>query len=156
MATWTEQQKADAVALAVQVGPTEAGERLGIPKSSIYRWMTPDERDQWREHSRAKTRLAHEGTARKWAELRSAMVDDTGDVARRILEVLRDSVEFIDVSTARDAKDLATAMAILVDKAQLLGGDATSRPAMPWDPEAVKADAEARVVHLRPVEEATG
>ena len=147
--TYTDDEKAAAIDLTVHVGPTEAGSRLGIPKSTLANWLTPDQQAEMAERSTAKTRAATEAHSRRWAEVRAAMVDDAGDCARRLLAVLADNVDSLVPRSARDAKDLATAMAILIDKAQLLSGDATSRPAMPWDRDEVVADATVRAEGLR-------
>lgn len=153
---YTPEQRAEAVALAVEVGTTEAASRLEMPKSTLNGWLSDEDRAQMRARSAAKTSAATEEATRRWALVRAELVGEAGDCAKALLALIRDHVEELAPRNARDAKDLATAMAILVDKAQLLDGGATSRPALPWDPDAVKADAEARVVALRPVEDLTG
>jgi hypothetical protein len=73
------------------------------------------------------------------------MVHEMGDVAQRALEKVKDC---IDAEKGRDAKDYATTMAILVDKAQLLSGGATQRTSL--DTAQLIEQAKARVIELVP------
>lgn len=60
----------------------------------------------------------------RWAERRAVMVEEIGATAHMALQ---QCVNATAKGYGRDAKDFATTLAILVDKAQLLSGDATSR-----------------------------
>jgi transposase-like protein len=42
---YTHEQKQEAVALAYEVGPTEAGRQLGISKNTISGWLNKSRRD---------------------------------------------------------------------------------------------------------------
>jgi hypothetical protein len=67
----------------------------------------------------AQTEAAHEGVRLAWAQRRSTLVDRFGEIA----ELLLDRIKADD----SDPRGNATALGILVDKAQLLSGSATSR-----------------------------
>lgn len=150
--TYTDEQRAEGVALCLEVGMAEAHNRTGIPKPTLSRWLTPEQQTEMAERFQQKTAAATEASRQHWAELRAVMVDEAGDVAQRLLRLIADHTGDLAPSSPRDAKDLATAMAILVDKAQLLSGDATSRPSMPWSKAEVVAEAAERAEGLRVIE----
>lgn len=116
---WTDEQRAEALQLVrdgVSVRDIEA--RTGIAKSVVARWA----RDAGIDSPRAEqTAAATEATKLAWAQRRATLVDRFGEVAEKLLDRIEDDEQ------ARDAKDLMTAAAIAVDKAQLLSGGATSR-----------------------------
>lgn len=60
----------------------------------------------------------------RWAERRAVMVEEIGAAAHM---ALAQCVNATSVGQGRDAKDFATTLGILVDKAQLLSGAATAR-----------------------------
>lgn len=149
MATYTEERKAEAVALALDVGPTEAGERLGIPKSTISSWFAPEQRAELAARSTAKTAAA---TATRTAHLEQRRLDLAeslmADAERLRLQLFAPCVERKamivslgreagseiqvvnidrDQPTFRDQQTIATTLAIAVDKVQVLTGQATER-----------------------------
>ena len=75
------------------------------------------------EARRAQTEAARAARQEKWAELREERADRFGEVIDDLVMGIQVKV-FDPKATARD---LATALGILVDKAQLLTGGATSR-----------------------------
>ena len=71
------------------------------------------------------------------------------EVGRAAELALNEVVKSIETGNPKDAKDLATTMAILIDKAQLLSGGATSRPNV--DPGALLEEARGKVARLVPM-----
>lgn len=125
--TYTDEQKAEALALYAEVGPAEASRRTGIASGTIASWASRTASGDG--GTLATKRVEHqqanvESLKAKWAERRLVMVDEIGTVAHMALAQVQEAVL---TGKGRDAKDFATTMAILVDKAQLLGGDATQR-----------------------------
>jgi transposase-like protein len=118
---YTDEQKADALALYVEHGPAETARRTGIAKGTLASWA---HRAGVQSVATELTAAATEAASAKWAERRQTMVDEIGLVAEAALSGAAGAVL---AGRPRDAKDYATTMAILVDKAQLLGGDATTR-----------------------------
>lgn len=147
--TYTEDDKANAVALCIEVGPTEASKRLDIPKSSIASWLTPDDQVVMAERVTAKTRAATEARARQLDAERMALALDLMDDIGRLRAQLFDpcverkvvtlagskdetgSWEIVDIErdapTFSDQKAIMTTLAIAVDKVQVLTGEATER-----------------------------
>lgn len=118
---YDEATKARAVALAAEVGCAEAGRRLGIPGGTVASWFS---RAGLASLQRETTEAAVEAKRLLWEERRSAMVHQIGEVASMALEQVKAEIED---GKLRNAKDAATTMAILVDKAQLLSGGSTAR-----------------------------
>lgn len=121
-------ERAEALDLAERVGFAEAGRRLGIPDGTLRSWAN-------RATSRAVAALAvvppstsdvavPDVAGLAWPERRARLLPKLGEVAAKALEK---ADQAIDGGKARDAKDYTVTAAILVDKAQLLGGGATSR-----------------------------
>jgi transcriptional regulator with XRE-family HTH domain len=94
---------------------------LGVSVASLSRWakaagITPERAAQ----TAAAAVAAGEAHRRKWAERKADLVDELGAVAAELLDKAR-------AAGARDAQAFMTAVAIGVDKAQLLSGGVTSR-----------------------------
>ena len=145
---YTDAERAEAVALCVEIGMKAAHERLDIPKATMSRWMTPEQREQMAERFRSKTSAATEAHALAWAERRGPLTDKLGRVAELAVDK---ALELIEVGKLRDAKDAMVTAAVGIDKAQLLSGDATSIVKTPWDPERVKAYADEEGEKVRPL-----
>lgn len=117
---YTEAQKTEAIALAVEHGPAEAARRLGgeITAGTIRTWC-----------HRAGVATA---TAEKMAEAREAHIARR-EVAREklrtlLIETSLTLVERIDAAeNARDVQPLAISAGILLDKFRLESGEATGR-----------------------------
>jgi transposase-like protein len=134
--SYTAAEKAEALELYRTDGPTIVEERLGIPKGTIAAWAA---------RTGTQTVCIETTAARvvakrlKWEERRADLADDIGNLARIALER---ATRLAEEGNTREAKDLATTMAIAVDKAQLLTGAATSRS------EHITSDIDAAVVEL--------
>lgn len=119
--TYTDAQKAEAVALTLEHGPTEAGAKLGIPKSTCAQWLTPEQKAEMAARSVSKTRAATAAHAlsleRKRAELRGLFAD----AARHHVE------RSLVTDDGKDAQHWMTAGAIGLDKLRLELGEATDR-----------------------------
>lgn len=119
--SYTPDEKADALAAYVEHGPQEAATVTGIPKSTIASWARrAGVHTRSIENAAARVKAQHVA----WEERRLRLAHDIGQTAEMALEVTRLNIA---AGMVRDAKDAATTMAILVDKAQLLTGSATAR-----------------------------
>lgn len=128
---YTDDQKRQAVDLVIKHGLDHAHELLDGPhRRSLIRWTTNAGHDPVRPQDRAKTDQARRANHDRWEELRATMADRSGTVASRILDMCAAHLDELEPRNTRDLKDLATTAAILIDKAQLLDGHATSRHEM--------------------------
>jgi len=134
--TYTPEQKDAALALYREHGPAEAGRRTGIPGATIRSWAHRSAEDA--SEGAEQTRAATEAARLSWAQRRAQLTDETGTVAAQMLERIKVS------KRSSDARALAQAFSVLIDRAQLLDGGATSRVEVA-DPE----DLAARVRGLR-------
>lgn len=138
--TYDEATKAKALELYAEHGPSHVEREMGIPKGTVSKWA---------QAAGTETRFLENADARvkasclRWAERRADLVDRMGAVAEAALERVEANLfetervrvgfdddgdpEFDVRYTANSAKGYATTMAILIDKAQLLSGDATAR-----------------------------
>lgn len=119
-AQYTDEQRAQALALYAEVGPAEAARQLGIKAGTIRQWaaragVTGDD---------PRTRLATEGARVKWAARRDELADKAGAAAEQVLEAM---VKAANDGDGMNARGLSVAFGVTVDKAQLLAGGATSR-----------------------------
>lgn len=129
-------------------GATAAAKAAGVHRNTVLTWV----RQAGIATQRRQNQMAMiEASRDRWEERRARMIDDMGKVAEKALRAVTDT---LDDARYRDAKDCATTMAILVDKAQLLSGGATARNENAVDPSAVVADARGRVVRLVPQRQA--
>lgn len=124
MATWSPEQRTNALD-QLRNGATLAQTHTdtGIPKSTLSGWARTAGLDL-AARSEAKTAAATQAAQRKWAERRADLADRIGEGTELALD---QAIAFLAAGRPRDAKDAATTLGILVDKAQLLAGDATSR-----------------------------
>jgi hypothetical protein len=134
-AKWTAEQKTEALRLYETEGLKAATEETGIPAATI---RSLAHRSGVAARCTEQRRVNVEATKLVWAERRGVMVEEIGAVAHM---ALAQTVAALELGKSRDAKDLATTMAILVDKAQLLSGGATSR--------SEHADPRAKLAHLK-------
>lgn len=119
--TYTPEQRAEALELYAQHGAVETCRRTGIAKGTLQSWA---HRSGVATACNENRRANVEALKAKWDERRIVMVHEIGAVAHM---ALAQAEEAVALGRGRDAKDFATTMAILVDKAQLLTGAATSR-----------------------------
>ena len=125
--------KAEALALYVEVGPTEAARRTGIPKGTINRWAKAA--GATTEAHSAQTQAATEAAAARAAQLREdlrvKMLEKAHDALCRMDEPHRDyrnGGEIVhDRAPSGAMKDYAMTTAILLDKYRLEVGESTSR-----------------------------
>lgn len=154
--TYTDEQKAEALALYAEVGPAEAARRTGIAAGTIASWAsrTTAEVDAMPDPSVATARRAQMaanveaavlGLEERKARLAAALMDDiervrkqlwAPTVERKAMTVnhgnnLGSSVEIVDIDrdqpTFADQRQIMTTLAIAVDKVQILTGAATER-----------------------------
>jgi hypothetical protein len=119
--SYTPEQRTQALELYRTDGPRAAAATTGIPLGTITSWA---------KNAGIRTRAIEnaaacvQATSLKWEERRIGLAHEMGRVAE--LAISR-AVDELDHGKARDAQAFATTAAILVDKAQLLTGAATSR-----------------------------
>ena len=144
--TYTPEQRNEALRLYAEVGKAEAHRITGIPAGTIASWaarhqVTAPDADA---HARAIAATKASVAERK-AELAEQMLDDARTVlaqlhqpvVERVVKVISDGkdlgshAEIVDVHLERpspaDQERIARTVATLVDKVQLLTGEATSR-----------------------------
>lgn len=121
--TYTDAQKADAVAIYVEHGLAEAHRRTGIPKPTLKRWLENEGIDPSETTARSveKTRAATEAASAGAAEKRALLQTELLDAAREHVAMARITLD------GKDAQHWMTAAAIGVDKFRLEKGEATER-----------------------------
>lgn len=117
MTAYTAAERQHALDLYKQHGPAEAGRQTGIPSATIRTWA----KRSGETVSRAAHAQANVDAARlTWAQRRGELTIRSGEVAANLLEQ-------IAAAKPREARLLSAAFAVVVDRAQLLAGDATAR-----------------------------
>lgn len=131
---YTEEQKREALKLYAEHGPAEAGRQTGIPRATISQWakrsgVTVTRAKNVREATKAAADKAAELREKLKLDCRNRAVDLVGRMAEvETLFVGKDGERVqVDRATAIACKDLAVAAGVLIDKAELLDGRATSR-----------------------------
>lgn len=131
---WTDEQRAEALALYREHGPAEASRRTGIPRGTISRWAANSGYERVRnEKVEAQTeqlRIAQEMLRQRIRTKLLAKADDLLDRMDAPHKDFRgkDVVEVTwDKATSGDVKNYATAAAILLDKYRLEVGEPTTR-----------------------------
>jgi transposase-like protein len=119
--SYTPEQKAAALALLAQVGKAEAARRTGIPAGTIAAWGS---RTGVSAPTPEALRPVVEARQLAWAERKVALASKLGDAADLAVAELTARIQ---TKTIGD-RELITALTALVDRAQLLTGEATSRP----------------------------
>lgn len=126
--------------LVAEVGVNETARRLEVPVGTVASWahrghvVSPD------------AAVMAKATAAKqvaWAERRIALGERLGQIAAMAAEKVAERVE---AGTTAGVRDLAGAMALFVDKAQLLTGSATARAEV--SSPAVAAEAKAKTADV--------
>lgn len=133
---YTDEQRAEALKLYRELGPAEASRRTGVKSATIRSWAHRS--GEAGSEGAEQTRAATETARLSWAQRRAELTDETGAVAAAILDRIKVS------KRSSDARALAQAFSVLIDRAQLLDGGVTSRVELS-DPE----DLAARVRGLR-------
>jgi recombinational DNA repair ATPase RecF len=113
--------KAQALAIYTDHGGAEASRETGVPATTIRSWA---HRAGVATVATEKTRAATEAARLRWKERRMELAHRVGEQAE---EALRRTAMEIKSGKTSDAKNMATALAILIDKAQLLTGGSANR-----------------------------
>lgn len=147
---YSPERKAEALDLLATVGKAEAGRRTGIPVGTIAAWgsrcgvAAPAEQParQAQVAARAATIAERKGklAERMLGKAEAILGQLDAPVTEKVVKVvgqgyqLGSAVEIVEVTYDRpptaDQKRIVDAVAVLVDKVQLLTGEATSRPEM--------------------------
>ena len=126
MTSYTDTEKAEALNLYDEHGTAEASRRTGISGTSIKRWAAQAGRVV--QTSTQKTATARAANAARvqqaWGDFREGEALSAGAAASVVRKALLAAVENL---SARDARELAVTYGILIDKAELLSGNATER-----------------------------
>lgn len=117
---YSDEQRAEALQLLQVVGAAEAARRTGIKRGTLVSWahragLRSADPEQRREHVQAAQQA--------WAERRAVLADMLGEAADEATQRL---LQRIRSGNMKDA-ELIRAVAVLVDRAQLLTGGATER-----------------------------
>lgn len=118
---YTDAEKAEALELLAAVGQAEAAARTGIPVGTIKSWGA---RERVQAPGTEETCNAVAAKLATWADQRAVLGNRAGEIALLALEQIPDRIENRDELAAQR---LASTMSALVDKAQLLTGEATER-----------------------------
>jgi cell division septum initiation protein DivIVA len=143
---WTPDQRDEALRLLAEVGKAEAARRTGIPAGTIASWgartgVAAPAAEQTRVATDARLATIAERKARLAERMLTEAEGMVGQLHQRTYErkpmVVSDGqaagshIEIAEVTYDRpptaDQKRIVEAVAILVDKIQLLTGDATAR-----------------------------
>lgn len=132
--SWSDEDKAAAVALVAEKGLAEAWRQTGIPKPTIVRWCQEAGVERFHpERTRAAVDALQERSRVLRAHLRSELLERSLDLLDRMDEP---HVEFkgkdggqveYPVAPAAAVQNYATSAAILIDKYRLEMGEATGR-----------------------------
>lgn len=118
---WPPEVKAQALALYASDGGPAASEQTGVPQTTIRQWAR---RTIASVEMASGTELVPAKGSAPWAQQRSEILGEIGDLVKLALSKTRDAFA---AGRLRDARDGAVAAAVLIDKGQLLAGSATSR-----------------------------
>lgn len=126
---YTDEQRQQAVELYQSIGPKAAARQTGISDRTIQRWakgegVLADVADN-EEKTRAARAANAERVSRAWGDFREQEALSSGALAARLRAEIRDRVDA--GGEGKDIRDLAVTYGILIDKAELLSGQATSR-----------------------------
>lgn len=118
--SYTDQERADAVGLALAIGAKKAAAQLSIPRRTISSWLL-----------------------RPSTEMQAAIVSSRQDVAARLWEAVSAGTEAV-LEGLRDPKarlgDKASALRIVVEAHALVAGQPTSRVASVDESNGISAD----------------
>lgn len=137
--TYTDTQRQTAIEMAAEHGIAHTHRATKIPKGTLSKWCTKAGVTPGTVAAK-QTAAATVAAQLEWASRRTVMVHEMGAAAQTALTRCQATLSNPGADP-RKAKDLALTMAILVDKAQLLAGDATARFGSQADREAALAAA---------------
>ncbi len=149
MATYTDEQKREAINLYIQHGTTTASQQSGIPKRTLLRWVKDSD-----VVARARNK-----TAKATAELTRLNVERRERIKSQLLEKIEDligrmNLPHVDfkgkdaamvtypVATSGDVKNYSVSIGILIDKYRLEMGESTSRAEITFEQAETRLDAE--------------
>lgn len=118
---YPEALKQEALRLLAEHGVAEASRQTGIPAGTIASWGS---RLGVKAPSVEQIAVLNAATAELWQKRKLAMGERLGAVAEKMLQRIDERIN--DDRTA-GVRDLAASMAVLIDRAQLLTGGATTR-----------------------------
>ena len=148
MSQYTDADRSEAVALYDEHGTAETAKRTGINPRTIRRWAK--EAGHVSEADAKKTSTARavgaERVAQAWGDFREAEAMGAGATAIRAREAITAALADPKIS-AVEAKALAVTYGILIDKAELLSGNATERVQV-WAESEVDAELRAMVAEF--------
>ncbi|MDQ6607743.1 MAG: hypothetical protein M3Z06_14505 [Actinomycetota bacterium] len=113
----TKLERETALELYRQHGGGEAARRTGINPATIRQWA---KRSGVTVTRAASARAGTEAARLTWAQRKAELTVTSGELAAELLAKIREA-------SARNSRDLAATYAIVVDRAQLLSGEATQR-----------------------------
>jgi transposase-like protein len=119
----SRETKAEALALAADVGASVAAKQLGLNASTIRGWMHAAKRDL-EKLGRTVVLVDDSGKALPWAQRRPLLLEAFSATAAEAMEASRESVS---KHKSQDAKNFAVVAAIASEKSILLAGEATTR-----------------------------
>lgn len=124
---YSPKQREEALKLYAEVGPSEAERQTGINKKTIASWA---------QRAGLKTSVAHnmaeavEASKLRREQKKELLIDEMLDEARNAVRDMSATVTVGEITMKTPPKDrqaLASAAGTLIDKIQLLSGEATSR-----------------------------
>jgi transposase-like protein len=147
MPKYTDTQKAAAVKLYDEHGTAETAKRTGITPRTIRRWAKDAghvSEDNAQKTTKARAAGAQQ-VAEAWGNFREAEATGAGTTATKVRDAIVAAVDH--GRRSREARDLAVVYGILIDKAELLSGNATQRVQV-WAEDAVDAELRAMLADL--------
>lgn len=145
---YTASEKARAMQLYKEHGPSVTSRRLGIPYETIRRWANDagvirDEVSPKDQTAKAHA-VAAQRASQKWADIREREADAAGDAAQQARERILDVLVTDDAQMLRAA---VNAYETLINKAEQLSGQATERIAI-WAEQDIDRELKALIVEL--------
>lgn len=126
MTAYSPDDRARAISVYREHGPSEAARQFGMSKSTVTRWAKAEgvPPAEPAERTRAATQAAQTTAKQRRAKLKDAMLEDADTIRRLILApqtVIVDG-QVIEQAHAnpRDMRDLGVTLGILVDKYTVL------------------------------------
>ena len=126
MPTYTDTQRDEAIQLYVDVGTAQAVRQTGISGTTIKRWAA--QAGKTVQTNTQKTTTARAAATQRitiqWSDYRAQEATAAGSAATRLR---RQVVEASDAENANLLRARTIAYGVLIDKAELLSGQATER-----------------------------
>lgn len=125
MTDYTPDDRARAISVYREHGPSEAARRFGMSKSTVTRWAKAEgvSSAEPAERTRAATQAAQMTAKQRRAKLKDATLEDADTIRRMILAPQTTIVDGQVVElhpNPRDMRDLGVTFGILVDKYAVL------------------------------------